>query len=244
MRTMRSCIALFIAGIVGRLSVAQLVVHAIETATARNRARWNDGSDTYIDRDLSWVRFNERVLGEATNPAHPLLERVRFLSITASNLDEFFTVRVFMLKTPANVTSMLPTVNASRASRRLLAVNERVLSLMLNQQRALLELYAELAQQNVVIVPSSELSNLERQWLDVYFKRDVLPHLQFSRVSSKRRFPFVPSKGAGLILQEQNDESGEKLQTVLFSAAAQRFIRLPPSHDSPGAIFWQTLCVL
>src|SRR5690349_14111669 len=134
-----------------------------------------DSPRRFINRELSWLAFNGRVLDEASNPRHPLLERVRFLSISAVNLDEFYTVRV------AGLVDMLPnratllSDDGLTPGEQLAAIRERASILMTEQQRVWGALQGELREAGIAVVKAHELTESERGWLEGYFIDQVFP---------------------------------------------------------------------
>ncbi|MBI3198703.1 MAG: RNA degradosome polyphosphate kinase, partial [Rhodospirillales bacterium] len=136
-----------------------------------------DSPRRFINRELSWLAFNMRVLEEASNGRHPLLERVRFLSISADNLDEFYMVRVAGLVDMLQTRSTLQSDDGTTPAEQLLAIRDQASSLMARQQEVWASLQDELRAAGIAVVGSDELSATERTWLDQYFIDQVFPIL-------------------------------------------------------------------
>src|ERR1700744_248790 len=136
-----------------------------------------DSPRRFINRELSWLAFKTRVLEEASNPRHPLLERVRFLSISAANLDEFYMVRV------AGLVDMLPnratmlSDDGLTPAEQLAAIRDRASILMASQQHVWAALQGELREAGIAVLKAAELAEGERSWLDQYFIEQVFPIL-------------------------------------------------------------------
>src|SRR6476661_7171781 len=150
-----------------------------------------DSPRRFINRELSWLALNSRVLEEATNPRHPLLERVRFLSISAANLDEFYMVRV------AGLVDMLPnratllSDDGLTPGEQLAAIRERASILMTEQQRVWGTLQGELREAGIAVLKANELSESERFWLESYFIDQMFPILTPLAVDPAHPFPFI-----------------------------------------------------
>jgi polyphosphate kinase len=184
--------------------------------------------DRFINRELSWLAFNQRVLEESLNHAHPLLERLRFLSISASNLDEFYMVRVAGLK--AQVRAGVTTLSDDNLSpnQQLAAVNQRVIELMRDQQNGWRTLRQDLRQAGITVVDPSELTDSEIDWLEARFIEDIFPILTPIAVDPAHPFPFIPNLGFSLALQLYNPDRSQNLDALLpMPSQLERFIRLP-----------------
>ncbi len=189
------------------------------------------GLDTearFINRELSWLAFNERVLEEAIDPRHPLLERLRFLSISANNLDEFYMVRVAGLKGQVNAGVSAPSQDGMTPAQQLAAINSRVGDLMHNQQIAWQRLRRELREAGIAVLDVGELTAGERSWLDQYFMEQIFPILTPLAVDPAHPFPFIPNLGFSLVLHLMSSGEGRDLRALIpLPNMIDRFVRLP-----------------
>jgi polyphosphate kinase len=182
----------------------------------------------FINRELSWLAFNERVLAEAENRNHPLLERLRFLSISASNLDEFYMVRVAGLKAHhvAGIKSI--SQDGMTPAQQLEAIGARAGRLMHDQQLIWLALLRELGMEGIAVVDPIDLEPGDRAWLEERFMADIFPILTPLAMDPAHPFPFVANRGFGLSLELERVSDSIRLQAlILIPGSVDRFIRLP-----------------
>jgi polyphosphate kinase len=186
------------------------------------------GESRFVNRELSWLAFNERVLEEAYNPAHPLLERLRFLSISANNLDEFYMVRVAGLKGQVAAGVTTPSEDGMSPAQQLAGINRRAGQVMAAQQVCWNALRGEMRGAGIAVITPDELTAEERQWLDGRFMDSVFPLLTPLAIDPAHPFPFLPNKGFALVLQLYRRADGRQLKALLpMPSQAERFIRLP-----------------
>jgi len=182
----------------------------------------------FINRELSWLAFNERVLEEADNPNHPLLERLRFLSISANNLDEFYMVRVAGLKGQQAEGIVTPSQDGLTPAQQLAAINARTGELMRNQQACWRRLREELRTNGLAVIEGSELMAEEKQWLDGFFLDQIFPVLTPMAMDPAHPFPFIPNLGFAIVLDLRRAEDGRQLRAlIVLPPQIARFIRLP-----------------
>src|SRR6185437_7841870 len=186
-----------------------------------------DSPRRFINRELSWLAFNTRVLEEASNARHPLLERVRFLSISAENLDEFYMVRV------AGLVDMLPnratllSDDGLTPGEQLAAIRERASILMHEQQRVWGTLQGELREAGIAVLSGAELTVSERAWLETYFIDQMFPILTPLAVDPAHPFPFIPNGGFSAIFKLQRKDDKRPLMALLpLPPQVDRFVRL------------------
>jgi polyphosphate kinase len=181
----------------------------------------------FINRELSWLAFNTRVLEEARNPRHPVLERVRFLSISASNLDEFYMVRVAGLKGQVNAGVTAPSADGLTPQEQLDVINESVRGLFKQQDEAWIELKALLSKEGIDVVKPQDLTVEDRQALEDRFMEHIFPVFTPLAVDPAHPFPFIPNLGHALVLQLVRIADGEAMRALVpIPPQVKRFVRL------------------
>jgi polyphosphate kinase len=194
--------------------------------------RAGEAGDLYFNRELSWLAFNRRVLEEATNEAHPLLERLRFLSISGNNLDEFFMVRVAGLKGQQLLGVEERSADGMTPAQQLAAIAEEADRLTFSQQEVWRALREALREAGVEVLGGHDLEEEEAAWLAAHFQEHVFPILTPQAIDPAHPFPFIPNKGFSLIFDLKRLSDGERVRELLMvPATLPRFVRLPGGGD-------------
>jgi polyphosphate kinase len=194
------------------------------------------GTARFYNRELSWLQFNHRVLEEALNLRHPLLERLRFLSISASNLDEFFMVRAAGIYGQVAAGVALRSQDGLTPSEQMAAINAGVAKLAGEQQDCWKILLAELAEAGLCIVSPNELSRSERSWLEKHFLSQIFPILTPIAVDPAHPFPFIQNRGFTLGVELKRETDGRTMHALLpIPTQLDRFIRLPAQASQDDA---------
>jgi polyphosphate kinase len=182
----------------------------------------------FFNRELSWLAFNGRVLEEAGNLKHPLLERLRFLSISSSNLDEFYMVRVAGLKGQVDANVNTQSQDGLTPAQQLEAIWQATAKLVTEQQSCWRALREELRGVGLAMVEWSQLTRADQKWLERYFMEQVFPTLTPLAVDPAHPFPFLPNKGKAIVLQLQRQADRRRLEALVpMPPQIGRFIRLP-----------------
>ncbi len=182
----------------------------------------------FVNRELSWLSFNWRVLEEAENPRVPLLERLRFLSISATNLDEFYTVRVAGLRELANEGNVTPGLDGLTPAEQLVVIDRDARALMTRQQAVFTDLQKLMAEQDIHILDRAGLSNDDITYLEDVFIEQVFPVLSPLAIDPAHPFPFLPNEGFALALQLERPSDKRQLRSLLpVPAQIDRFVALP-----------------
>ncbi|MGB5483749.1 MAG: RNA degradosome polyphosphate kinase [Parasphingorhabdus sp.] len=187
-----------------------------------------DGGKRYFNREISWLGFNERVIEEAENRAHPLLERLRFLSISGSNLDEFFMVRFAGLVGQYRQNIEERSADGLTPTQQLEAIAIRADALLEHQQRVWSALSRNLAEEDIFVSTVGELPDDSKVWLRQHFLDQIFPVLTPQALDPAHPFPFIPNKGLSLVfdLVRESDNQGIR-ELVMIPSGLPRFIRLP-----------------
>ena len=195
------------------------------------------GPSRFFNRELSWLHFNRRVLEEAENERHPLLERLRFLSISASNLDEFYMVRVAGLRGQVVAGIDTPSQDGLTPAEQLDRINRFVAELTDEQQESWVKLEALLAEAGIYVLQADQLTDTERTWLEDHFLSHIFPVLTPIAVDPAHPFPFIPNFGFTLGLELVREGSLRTMHALMpIPSQLTRFIQLPSGGGSEGAI--------
>ncbi len=194
--------------------------------------------ELYFNRELSWLSFNERVLAEANNEAYPLLERLRFLSIAGSNLDEFMMIRVAGLAGQVRTGISEISIDGLTATKQLAAITVKLRDLEAKQQQALSTLRPLLEEQGIHIKGEDRIDEAAEHWLREYFVDHIMPVITPQAIDPAHPFPFVANLGVGALFNLERESDGSELvEMVLIPSALPRFIRIPPEILGDEAIY-------
>ena len=214
----------------------QKVDHGESAAKGAPAEITRDSPERFINRELSWLDFNHRVLEEAQNARHPLLERIRFLSISASNLDEFYSVRVAGLADQAREGVATTSADGRTPAQQLNEIRTRAASLLADQQLVWRELRVLLNGVGIEVCEVSTLSDADTAWLDDWFMARAFPVLTPLAIDPAHPFPFIPNMGLVMALELRREKDGRTMHGLLpLPPQIDRFVRMP-AGEAEGPI--------
>jgi len=217
------------------MSNTDFLKSAFPAAKSLPKEDWQ-GPKRFFNRELSWLAFNWRVLEEAENPRVPLLERLRFLSISATNLDEFFTVRVAGLQELANANNTTPAIDGLTPAQQLVLINKDAHKLLQSQQRVWNDLHKMLTAENITLLRADQLNDADKEFAENFFMTQVFAVLSPLAIDPAHPFPFIPNEGFSLALKLESKADKRPLQALLpIPHQIDRFMRLP--DDDKGQRF-------
>ena len=186
------------------------------------------GPARYVNRELSWLGFNWRVLGEAENTRVPLLERLRFLSISATNLDEFYMVRVAGLRELAIAGNITPALDGLTPAEQLVLIDLDARRLMARQQAVFTALRTEMAANGITLLGRADVTPQDLPYLADFFLGQVFPVLSPLAIDPAHPFPFIPNEGFALALQLERIADKRPLRALLpVPHQIDRFVPVP-----------------
>ena len=218
---------------------------AVRTETRPAPPASSPEGESYFNRELSWLSFNERVLAEARNDQYPLLERLRFLSIAGSNLDEFMMIRVAGLVGQAQRGIDKPAIDGRTPTQQLAAIREKLAVLSERQQDIWRDLHDRLAQADIDIADEQRVSQAAYNWLEAFFLEEILPVITPQALDPAHPFPFIQNEGMGLLFTLTRDADQEQIiEMILIPGALPRFVRVPNEVSGGGEAIYISIASL
>ncbi|PKP66019.1 MAG: RNA degradosome polyphosphate kinase [Alphaproteobacteria bacterium HGW-Alphaproteobacteria-7] len=215
------------------------------SAGAVQMAELGPDESPYFNRELSWLQFNQRVLAEACNEQYPLLERLRFLSISGSNLDEFMMIRVAGLVGQVQRGLETPSLDGRSPSQQLAAIRQKLAELSQRQQAIWRSVRDGLAGADIHIADEQRISPAAYKWLKAFFLEEILPIITPQALDPAHPFPFVQNEGMGLLFTLTRDETNEQLiEMVLIPSALPRFVRVPNRVTGESGVLYISIARL
>ncbi|MBN9068636.1 MAG: RNA degradosome polyphosphate kinase, partial [Rhizobiales bacterium] len=197
-----------------------------------------DNPDRFVNREFSWLQFNRRVLEESQNPNHPLLERVRFLSISADNLDEFFMVRVAGLAGQVRQSILTRSADGRTPEEQLDRILLEVGRLQHEQQASLSILRNLMKKEHIEIIGADALDREDFEWLEAHFLEAIFPVMTPLSIDPAHPFPFIPNLGFTLALMLSRQSDGRNMNALIrVPSKVDRIIRLPDFAQTGGSRF-------
>ncbi|MEM9501049.1 MAG: RNA degradosome polyphosphate kinase [Pseudomonadota bacterium] len=202
-------------------------------------------ANAYFNRELSWLSFNERVLAEACNEQYPLLERLRFLSISGSNLDEFMMIRVAGLVGQAQRGIDKRSIDGRTPMQQLTAIRETLAILSERQQDIWRDLHDRIAETDIHIADEKRINRAAHEWLEAFFLEEILPVITPQALDPAHPFPFVQNEGMGLLFTLSRDADQEQIvEMILIPSALPRFVRVPNKVSDGGKAIYISIASL